>query len=139
MCRPAGHLYVYLSYGMHFCCNVVCSKDGYGSGVLIEPLNRFRELKRCALRESGKTRKHPLRDYDLTNGPGKVCAALSIDRTLYGHNLRKTPCAFCQPSSRRRTHHCNATYWYQQNANALRFSIEGTLCIKVVPLASSTP
>ena len=121
MYGPAGHLYVYLSYGMHFCCNVVCSKDGYGSGVLIravEPISGIETM--LALRESGKTRKHPLRDYDLTNGPGKVCAALSIARTLYGHNLRK--------------------YWYQQKRQCSEkiFYRGEPLCIKVVPLASST-
>ena len=128
MYGPAGHLYVYLSYGMHFCCNVVCSKDGYGSGVLIravEPISGIETMR--ALRESGKTRKHPLRDYDLTNGPGKVCAALSIDRTLYGHNLHKTPLVLSvNPLHAGERIIATPRIGISKNANALRrFSIEG--------------
>ena len=128
MYGPAGRLYVYLSYGMHFCCNVVCNKDGYGSGVLIravEPISGIETMR--ALRESGKTRKHPLRNYDLTNGPGKVCAALSIDRTLYGHNLRKTPLVLsANPLHADERIIATPRIGISKNANALRrFFIEG--------------
>ena len=108
MFGPAGHLYVYVSYGMHHCCNVVCGLKGFGSGCLIravEPLEGMGVMRE--LRETGRTgkaqagragkeqaersRKHPLKLRDLTNGPGKVCAALGIDKGLYGHDLTVEP------------------------------------------------
>ena len=108
MFGPAGHLYVYVSYGMHHCCNVVCGPEGFGSGCLVravEPLEGVEVMR--VLREAGRAgkahtgragkeqaeraRKHPLKLRDLTNGPGKVCAALGIDKELYGHDLTVEP------------------------------------------------
>ena len=108
MFGPAGHLYVYVSYGMHHCCNVVCGPEGFGSGCLVravEPLEGTAAMRE--LREAGRAgkvhtghagkeqaeraRKHPLKLRDLTNGPGKVCAALGIDKELYGHDLTVEP------------------------------------------------
>lgn len=100
MFGPAGHLYVYVSYGMHHCCNVVCGPEGFGSGCLVravEPLEgaevmrELREAGRSGKAQAGRVRKHPLKLRDLTNGPGKVCAALGIDKTLYGHDLTAEP------------------------------------------------
>ena len=100
MFGPAGHLYVYVSYGMHHCCNVVCAPEGFGSGCLVravEPLEdvevmrELREAGRAGKAQAGRVRKHPLKLRDLTNGPGKVCAALGIDKTLYGHDLTAEP------------------------------------------------
>lgn len=108
MFGPAGHLYVYVSYGMHHCCNVVCGPEDFGSGCLIravEPLEGvevMRELReagrtgkaqagRVDKAQAGRARKHPLKLCDLTNGPGKVCAALGIDKGLYGHDLTVDP------------------------------------------------
>lgn len=108
MFGPAGHLYVYVSYGMHHCCNVVCGPEGFGSGCLVravEPLEGVEVMRE--LREAGRagkvhtghagkeqaerSRKHPLKLRDLTNGPGKVCAALGIDKALYEHDLTVEP------------------------------------------------
>ena len=108
MFGPAGHLYVYVSYGMHHCCNVVCGPEGFGSGCLVravEPLEgvevmrELREAGRAGKAQAGRAgkeqaeraRKHPLKLRDLTNGPGKVCAALGIDKELYGHDLKVEP------------------------------------------------
>ena len=108
MFGPAGHLYVYVSYGMHHCCNVVCGPEGFGSGCLVravEPLEGvevMRELRetgrvgkahtgRAGKEQAERARKHPLKLRDLTNGPGKVCAALGIDKELYGHGLTVEP------------------------------------------------
>lgn len=100
MFGPAGHLYVYVSYGMHHCCNVVCGPEGFGSGCLVravEPLEgvevmrELREAGRAGKAQAGRVRKHPLKLRDLTNGPGKACAALDIDKGLYGHDLTVEP------------------------------------------------
>ena len=81
MFGPSGHLYVYFTYGMHYCCNVVVGPDGYGAAVLIravEPIEGkdFLEQRRS---RSGA---------DATNGPAKLCQALGIDKRLNGHDLR---------------------------------------------------
>jgi DNA-3-methyladenine glycosylase len=79
-----GHLYVYFTYGMHYCCNIVVGPAGYGSAVLIraiEPLDG-QEIMAERRGRSG---------IELTNGPAKLCQALSIDKGLNGHDLRQTP------------------------------------------------
>src|SRR5690606_7155161 len=71
-------------YGMHYCCNIVCGKDGYGSGVLIravEPLSGLDVIER----------RRGMTGVNVTNGPGKICQALGIDLTLSGHDLSQPP------------------------------------------------
>lgn len=85
MFGPAGHLYVYFTYGMHFCCNVVVGEEGHGAAILIralEPLSGFEIMKK---RRSGRI------GHELTNGPAKLCQAFGIDRALNGHNLHRLP------------------------------------------------
>lgn len=85
MFGPAGHLYVYFTYGMHYCCNVVVGHEGEGAAVLIravEPLGGQIVLQQ---RRNGKT------GAELTNGPAKLCQALGIDRKMNGHDLRQAP------------------------------------------------
>ena len=85
MFGPAGFAYVYFSYGMHYCFNIVTGQEGMGSAVLIralEPLSGERLLERHRPGHSGVT---------LTNGPAKLCQALQIDKQLYGHDLSQDP------------------------------------------------
>jgi DNA-3-methyladenine glycosylase len=78
MFGEAGHLYVYLSYGMHHCCNVVTGPDGEASAVLLRA-GRVLEGADLARRRRGeRTAEHA-----LARGPGCLCQALGIDR---GHN-----------------------------------------------------
>lgn len=80
MFGPAGHLYVYFTYGMHYCCNVVVGDDGYGAAVLIravEPLEGGDILEA----RRGK------RGVEATNGPAKLCQALGINKDMNGHDL----------------------------------------------------
>lgn len=82
MFGPAGTLYVYLIYGIHHCANVVTGAEGDGQAVLIralEPLAGIEKMR--AARTAART------DVDLTNGPGKVCEALGIDRSHNGTSL----------------------------------------------------
>ena len=148
MFGPAGHLYVYVSYGMHHCCNVVCGPKGFGSGCLVravEPLEGvevMRELreagrmskahKRCTGKEQAeRTRKHPLKLRDLTNGPGKVCAALNIDKELYGHDLTVEPLVLdFAPLLPGETIGRSPRVGISKNANAQkRFFIEGNVFV----------
>lgn len=78
MFGPPGHLYVYFSYGVHWCANATC---GHGSGVLlraIEPLTGVEAMRKA---RSG------VRDRDLANGPGKLTKALGIDGMFDGADL----------------------------------------------------
>lgn len=74
MFGPPGHLYVYLSYGIHWCTNIVCGPDGVAGAVLLRagaPLTGIEEQR--AARPAAR------RDLDLANGPGKLTAAVGID------------------------------------------------------------
>lgn len=85
MFGPAGQLYVYFTYGMHYCCNVVVGPEGYGAAVLIRALEPLAGEAIMALGRPGHTGQ------DLTNGPAKLCQAFGIDKALNGHDLRQEP------------------------------------------------
>ena len=83
MFGPAGHLYVYFTYGMHHCCNAVCGDEGEGLAVLIralEPLTGIAEMTAAR----GPTAR---RDRDLCSGPAKLTQALGIVRADDGADL----------------------------------------------------
>lgn len=78
--RP-GHVYVFFNYGMHFMLNISSEKAGVGGGVLIraiEPVEGISLMRR---------RRNMIRPVDLTRGPGRLAAALRIDRQLDGLDL----------------------------------------------------
>jgi DNA-3-methyladenine glycosylase len=80
MFGPAGHLYVYFSYGMHHCANVVTGAEGDGQAVLLRALTPLRGLDVMATRRHGRTAH-------LADGPGKLCQALALDRSHTGIDL----------------------------------------------------
>jgi DNA-3-methyladenine glycosylase len=81
MFGPAGFAYVYLIYGMHHCLNVVTETEGYPAAVLI------RAVEPVAGIEVMRARRGILDVRHLTNGPGKVCQAFAIDRSLNGTDM----------------------------------------------------
>lgn len=85
MFGPAGFLYVYFTYGMHYCCNVVTGAKGQGSAVLIRALEPLEGEDRMRFNRGDRTGQ------PLTNGPAKLCQALQIDKRLNGHDLRNAP------------------------------------------------
>jgi DNA-3-methyladenine glycosylase len=85
MFGPAGFLYVYFTYGMHYCCNIVTGPVGHGAAVLI------RALEPLTGEESMSVNRRGLVGKELTNGPAKLCQALGIDKDLNGHDLRRAP------------------------------------------------
>ena len=84
MFGSAAHLYVYLSYGIHHCANVVAGPVGRGQAVLLRALRPIDGLETIRSRRSGRP------DRELTDGPGKLCAALGIDRSVNGLDLLAT-------------------------------------------------
>jgi DNA-3-methyladenine glycosylase len=107
MWAAPGHAYVYFTYGMHWCLNVVTEPDGQPAAVLLRALapaegvatmRRRRALRRRvpsgrvagAARRSGRA---PNSTEGLTDGPAKLCQALGIDRRFNGHDL-------CSPAAR---------------------------------------
>jgi DNA-3-methyladenine glycosylase len=82
MFGPAGHAYVYFTYGMHWCVNVVTGLDGEASAVLLRAGEVVDGLDLARAR-----RPAVRRDVDLARGPARLCATLGIDRSVYGADL----------------------------------------------------
>jgi DNA-3-methyladenine glycosylase len=98
MYGPPGYAYVYFTYGMHFCANVICMPEGTPNGILLragrviagESLARQRRTPRRAAKGETAPRLLPARD--LARGPARLCQALAIDLSQNGAD-------FCDPAS----------------------------------------
>jgi len=69
MFGPPGHAYVYMVYGMYYCMNVVTEREGHASAVLLRAVEPVRNVE------------------GRTQGPGRLCRSMNIDRRLNGHDL----------------------------------------------------
>ncbi len=78
---PPGSWYVYLSYGMHWCANLVCQRAGLASAVLLRALEPLSGLEVMRQRRGG------VPDRELCSGPGKLTQALGISRDLDGGRM----------------------------------------------------
>jgi hypothetical protein len=85
MFGPAGHAYIYRSYGIHWCLNFVCGKDRSGSAVLIRALQPIVGVKVM------RRRRGDVPDRKLCGGPGNLTQALAITGELDGKSLYATP------------------------------------------------
>jgi DNA-3-methyladenine glycosylase len=90
MFRKGGHLYVYFTYGMHFCANVVTREEEIGEAVLIRAIEPLEGIEVMMENRSGahfhqRAGHHALAN--LTNGPAKLCQALAIRRDENGTDL----------------------------------------------------
>jgi DNA-3-methyladenine glycosylase len=81
MFGPPGHAYVYFTYGMHYCVNLVCHTPGDASAILLRAGQVVDGNGLAAERRQGQ------RERDLARGPGRMCQALAIDRTLDGTDV----------------------------------------------------
>jgi DNA-3-methyladenine glycosylase len=113
MFGPPGHAYVYLIYGIHHCLNVVTEPEGHAAAVLIRALEPVENV-------AGSTK-----------GPGLLCKALAIDRTLNGHDLVSDD-FFVTPPRRRESFvivtrpRIGVDYAGEWATKPLRFYIEGS-------------
>jgi DNA-3-methyladenine glycosylase len=93
MYGPPGHAYVYFTYGMHFCMNLVCGPEGDASAVLLRAGRVVDGQPLARVRRGGSPRRSGVvRDRDLARGPARLCEALGIDRSHDGTDA-------CDPAS----------------------------------------
>lgn len=82
MFGPAGHLYVYFTYGMHYCANVVCGEDGTATAVLLRAGEVVDGVELAATRRPAAASHR-----DLARGPARLAAALGLHRADNGTDL----------------------------------------------------
>jgi DNA-3-methyladenine glycosylase len=100
MFGPPGYAYVYFTYGMHFCVNLVCQPAGRPEAVLLRAGEVMHGTALAALRRRGRTAdlasdlaaggvdgSRKIREVDLARGPGRLCQALAIDKALDGADV----------------------------------------------------
>ena len=82
---PPGHLYVYFTYGMHFCANTVCEEEGVAAGVLLRALEPERDVEAMIARRGvGQPRL-------IASGPARLAQALGIGREHNGLPVWEPP------------------------------------------------
>lgn len=95
MFNNGGLLYVYFTYGMHFCCNVVTGKENEGKAILIRALEPVDGIDFMTLNRYGKSEINHKELINLTNGPAKICQAFEIARKENGTDLTGNEIFIC--------------------------------------------
>lgn len=89
MFEKGGVAYVYFTYGMYHCLNIVTEQKDFPSAVLIraiKPISNIAQMKKNRKKFGGRE----VKDDEIANGPGKLCVAMNIDLNLNGENIVKS-------------------------------------------------
>jgi DNA-3-methyladenine glycosylase len=98
---PPGTAYVYLIYGLYHCFNIACGPADTPWAVLIRALEPVEGLDAMRAPRSASPTARAVKDASLCVGPGRLCRALAIDRSLDGTDLVSSPSLYlCAPASR---------------------------------------
>jgi DNA-3-methyladenine glycosylase len=119
MFGPAGHLYVYFTYGMHFCMNAVCGRSGQGTAVLLragEPLEGIEEMRARRGRE---------RIHELCSGPGRFTQALGVSRSDDGADLVDGGSLWVERAARSETVGTGIRVGVRETTRSWRYWLEG--------------
>jgi DNA-3-methyladenine glycosylase len=87
MFDEGGFLYVYFTYGVHYCSNIVTGKEGRGTAVLLRGIEPLEGIEQMAKNKYSKKEISQKEKVNLTNGPGKICRAFDINKRHYGIDL----------------------------------------------------
>ncbi|MGE5410968.1 MAG: DNA-3-methyladenine glycosylase [Clostridiales bacterium] len=87
MFRQGGYLYVYFTYGMYYCCNVVTGNENEGKAVLIRAIEPLEGIVQMAVNRFQKDFINDKELRNLANGPGKLCMAFGITKEYNGTDL----------------------------------------------------
>jgi DNA-3-methyladenine glycosylase len=132
MWAGGGHAYVYFTYGMHHCLNVVCGEEGSGTAVLLRALEPSEGLDAMFAR-----RRAARRTTELCSGPGRLTQALGIDLARDGCDLRRDAELWIEKRRARRlpdalvlaTPRVGVGYAGRWARRRLRFLIRGNPCV----------
>ncbi|MFC2102820.1 DNA-3-methyladenine glycosylase [Bacteroidota bacterium] len=89
MFNEGGYLYVYMSYGVHYCCNVVTGVKGISAAVLIRAVEPIDGIETMIKNRFARKLLKDSEIFNLTSGPGKLCKAFNITHKHYGTDLTK--------------------------------------------------
>jgi DNA-3-methyladenine glycosylase len=87
MFGAGGFLYVYFTYGNHYCCNIVTGEEGSGTAVLIRAVEPLTGIDIMIKNRFGRDLLNEKEKFNLTSGPGKLCRAFAITMDHYGTDL----------------------------------------------------
>lgn len=119
MFGPPGHLYVYFTYGMHFCMNAVCGRAGQGTAVLFragEPLEGV---------EGMRVRRGRERILELCSGPGRFTQALGVTRSEDGADLVDGRSVWVERASRSEAIVTGIRIGVRETTRSWRYWLEG--------------
>lgn len=119
MFGPPGHLYVYFTYGMHFCMNAVCGGMGEGTAVLLragEPLEGVERMR---------ARRNRERTLELCSGPGRFTQALGVTRSEDGADLVDGGSLWVERASRSEAIETGIRVGVRETTRSWRYWLEG--------------